>query len=382
MQNGDGRMKILILSCNTGEGHNSAGWAVKEYLELQGHQVVMEDMMLLKGARTSKAVGGAYVGIVKHFPLLFGLGYRLGGWVSSDKRKSPVYYACSLLAGTLKGYLEQNRFDAVVTPHLYPAETLTAMKKKGWLKIPVVAIGTDYTCIPFWEETDCDCYIVPQKDLLGELIHKGLPKKRRIPLGIPVKQAFSTQKKRSLARKFCRLPSDAHVYLVMSGSMGFGKVNLLVAELIRKLEADEYVVVICGNNRRLRQILQTTFGKNPQVRILGFTDHVPAYMDASDVIFSKPGGLTSTEAAVRQIALVHTSPIPGCETKNLAFFTSHGMSVTARTVHGQVTLGRRLMKNEDARIEMQKQQNHCIPHDSAVEICRLAEKLYAQRNHL
>ena len=79
MQNGDGRMKILILSCNTGEGHNSAGWAVKEYLELQGHQVVMEDMMLLKGARTSKAVGGAYVGIVKHFPLLFGLGYRLGG---------------------------------------------------------------------------------------------------------------------------------------------------------------------------------------------------------------------------------------------------------------------------------------------------------------
>ena len=138
-------MKILILSCNTGEGHNSAGWAVKEYLELQGHQVVMEDMMLLKGARTSKAVGGAYVGIVKHFPLLFGLGYRLGGWVSSDKRKSPVYYACSLLAGTLKGYLEQKRFDAVVTPHLYPAETLTAMKKKGWLKIPVVAIGTDYT---------------------------------------------------------------------------------------------------------------------------------------------------------------------------------------------------------------------------------------------
>ena len=95
-------MKILILSCNTGEGHNSAGWAVKEYLELQGHQVVMEDMMLLKGARTSKAVGGAYVGIVKHFPLLFGLGYRLGGWVSSDKRKSPVYYACSLLAGRFR----------------------------------------------------------------------------------------------------------------------------------------------------------------------------------------------------------------------------------------------------------------------------------------
>lgn len=375
-------MKILILSCNTGEGHNSAGKAVMEAALLRGHEVEFMDLMLLGGKTVSHMVGGAYISIVRHIPAFFSLLYKVGGLISSSTRKSPVYYANSLLAGRLDRYIKEHSFDLILTPHLYAAEVLTCLKHRGLLSVPVIAIGTDYTCIPFWEETDCDCYIVPQKDLLGELIHKGLPKKRLFPLGIPVKQAFSTQKKRSLARKFCRLPSDAHVYLVMSGSMGFGKVNLLVAELICKLEADEYVVVICGNNRRLRQILQTTFGKNPQVRILGFTDHVPAYMDASDVIFSKPGGLTSTEAAVRQIALVHTSPIPGCETKNLAFFTSHGMSVTARTVHGQVTLGRRLMKNEDARIEMQKQQNHCIPHDSAVEICRLAEKLYAQRNHL
>lgn len=375
-------MKILILSCNTGEGHNSAGKAVMEAALLRGHEVEFMDLMLLGGKTVSHMVGGAYISIVRHIPAFFSLLYKVGGLISSSTRKSPVYYANSLLAGRLDRYIKEHSFDLILTPHLYAAEVLTCLKHRGLLSVPVIAIGTDYTCIPFLEETDCDCYIVPQKDLLGELIHKGLPKKQLFPLGIPVKQAFSTQKKRSLARKLCRLPSDAHVYLVMSGSMGFGKVNLLVAELIRKLEADEYVVVICGNNRRLRQILQTTFGKNPQVRILGFTDHVPAYMDASDVIFSKPGGLTSTEAAVRQIALVHTSPIPGCETKNLAFFTSHGMSVTARTVHGQVTLGRRLMKNEDARIEMQKQQNHCIPHDSAVEICRLAEKLYAQRNHL
>ena len=361
-------MKILILSCNTGEGHNSAGKAVMEAALLRGHEVEFMDLMLLGGKTVSHMVGGAYISIVRHIPAFFSLLYKVGGLISSSTRKSPVYYANSLLAGRLDRYIKEHSFDLILTPHLYAAEVLTCLKHRGLLSVPVIAIGTDYTCIPFWEETDCDCYIVPQKDLLGELIHKGLPKKQLFPLGIPVKQAFSTQKKRSLARKLCRLPSDAHVYLVMSGSMGFGKVNLLVAELIRKLEADEYVVVICGNNRRLRQILQTTFGKNPQVRILGFTDHVPAYMDASDVIFSKPGGLTSTEAAVRQIALVHTSPIPGCETKNLAFFTSHGMSVTARTVHGQVTLGRRLMKNEDARIEMQKQQNHCIPHDSAVSL--------------
>ena len=281
-------------------------------------------------------VGGAYISIVRHIPAFFSLLYKVGGLISSSTRKSPVYYANSLLAGRLDRYIKEHSFDLILTPHLYAAEVLTCLKHRGLLSVPVIAIGTDYTCIPFLGKRQTVTAISSLRRICWEnLSTKGF-QKAAFPLGIPVKQAFSTRKKRSLARKLCRLPSDAHVYLVRSGSMGFGKVNLLVAELIRKLEADEYVVVICGNNRRLRQILQTTFGKNPQVRILGFTDHVPAYMDASDVIFSKPGGLTSTEAAVRQIALVHTSPIPGCETKNLAFF-SHPMECLS--LHG-LSMGR------------------------------------------
>jgi len=344
MQNGDGRMKILILSCNTGEGHNSAGWAVKEYLELQGHQVVMEDMMLLKGARTSKAVGGAYVGIVKHFPLLFGLGYRLGGWVSSDKRKSPVYYACSLLAGTLKGYLEQKRFDAVVTPHLYPAETLTAMKKKGWLKIPVVAIGTDYTCIPFWEETDCEYYVIPHEDLIEEFVKRGIPREKLLPWGIPVRQSFMKQWNKKEARKICHIPQNNKSYLVMGGSMGFGKIQIFVLELARRMEADENMVVICGNNKKLEKLLKRELVHRKNVKVLGYTDQVAAYMAACDVIFTKPGGLSSTEAAMMRIPMVHTNPIPGCETKNVEFFQKHGMSIGKRSFVGQVRTGEKLLE--------------------------------------
>lgn len=78
MQNGDGRMKILILSCNTGEGHNSAGWAVKEYLELQGHQVVMEEYDASERSADIESSGRAYVGIVKHFPLFIWSGLPAG----------------------------------------------------------------------------------------------------------------------------------------------------------------------------------------------------------------------------------------------------------------------------------------------------------------
>lgn len=123
-------MKILILSCDTGEGHNSAGKAIKEAAEHKGHSVTMIDMFLLSGKGTSHAVSGAYIGIVKHIPFFFGLLYKVGMLISSDKRKSPVYFANALLCKKLSAYIESNGFDAVVTPHLYPAETLSCMKRK------------------------------------------------------------------------------------------------------------------------------------------------------------------------------------------------------------------------------------------------------------
>lgn len=90
-------MKILILSCDTGEGHNSAAKAVKEAAELRGHTVEMLDMFLLSGKRVSSAVAGAHIGIVKHIPFFFGLIYMIGMLISSSKRKSPVYFANALL---------------------------------------------------------------------------------------------------------------------------------------------------------------------------------------------------------------------------------------------------------------------------------------------
>ena len=174
-------MKVLILSCNTGEGHNSAGKAVKEAVERAGHEAVMMDMMILAGPRTSAIVGGGYVKIVKYIPRLFQMLYRAGSAISSDRRKSPVYYGCALMAKKLGRFLEANAFDVIVTPHLFPAETMTAMKRRGMLKQKTVAVATDYTCIPFWEETDCDYYVIPHEDLKEEFAAKGFRKKNCFP---------------------------------------------------------------------------------------------------------------------------------------------------------------------------------------------------------
>lgn len=368
-------MKILILSCDTGEGHNAAGRAVKEAAELRGHQADMIDMFLLSGKGASHAVGGAYVGIVKHTPRLFGFIYKLGMLITSAKRNSPVYYANALLAKKLAAYIQEYHYDIIITPHLYPAETLTYMKKKDLLTIPTAAIGTDYTCIPFWEETNLDCYFLPHEDMISEYAKRGVPTEKLFPYGIPVRQAFTQTGDRIAARNRYHLPLDVPIYLVMSGSMGFGKLALFTAELARRCKNGEHIIIICGSNEKIEKILKHEFRFNERVHILGYTTHVALYMDACDVIFTKPGGLTSTEALVKNIPIVHTAPIPGCETANRNFFGARHLSVSSKHLSKQIQLGRLLINDERLRKEMSDAQRVHRKPDAAMRIINKLEEL-------
>ena len=294
--------------------------------------------------------------------------------------------ANALMAKKLAACLSQHDYDIIVTPHLYPAETLTYMKKKGMLQIPAAAIGTDYTCIPFWEETDLDAYFLPHEDCVSEYVHRGIPADRLYPYGIPVSGAFSPAEDRILAKMHARnalnLPQGVPICLVMSGSMGFGKLAIFAAELSLRLKSGEHMVIICGNNKRIYTVLQKQFQNNPRVHILGYTNRVADYMDACDVIFTKPGGLTSTEALVKRIPIVHTAPIPGCETANRNFFVKRHLSVSSKYIAKQITLGKRLLSdtqdphgNRSLREEMLLAQKENGKPDAAVHIIKTLEKL-------
>lgn len=370
-------MKILILSCSTGGGHNAAGKAVKEQLEYEGHEAVMLDPFSLAGDRLAVRIGNAYIRTASKMPGFFGFLYRLAGRISSSRHKSPVYYANTLMVKRLKAYLDENRFDAVVMPHLFPAEMMTCMKRRHMEIPPTVVISTDYTCIPFFEETECDHYIVPHEDLIAENAEKGLPAEKMYPFGIPVGRSFSMKADRLRARAKLHLPPDKPVYLIMSGSMGFGKMHLFVFELTRKLTHDEQLIIICGNNKKTQRILKYTYYRNKNVHITGFTDHVSEYMDASDVIFTKPGGLTSTEALVKNIPIVYTAAIPGCETKNREFFVSRGLALASEHVHTQVSQGITLVENSDIRNAMINTQKRIARPRAAADIVKLLEKITA-----
>ncbi len=367
-------MKVLILSSSTGGGHNAAGMAVQEKLIQNGHEAVMLDMFLLSSARTANFVGQCYVRTARSMPRLFGFLYRFAGLISSSRRKSPVYYANGLMAKKLRTYLDENHYDAIVMPHLFPAETITYMKRHK-MEVPLtVAVATDYTCIPFWAETECDYYIAPHAELLEEYIKKGIPKEKLMPFGIPVKDAFCQKQDKALAKRKLHLPEDKAMYLIMSGSMGFGKIHIFAYELTTHLKNGEQIVIICGNNKKLKRTLKRQFYRKPGIHIIGYTQHVADFMAACDVIYTKPGGLTSTEALNMNIPIVHTSPIPGCETKNREFFVSRGISIAAERISTQIKQGKMLAENTDVRNGMYSAQKANALPDAASRICKLLEE--------
>lgn len=368
-------MKILILSCNTGEGHNVAGKAMKEALENEGHEAIMLDYMKLASVRRSKVIGGSYINVAKYTPRFFHLLYKAGLKISSDKRKSPVYYANSLMAKYLKKYLEENNFDIILMPHIFPAETITYMKRKKMIDQKTIAISTDYTCIPFWEETECDAYIIPHEGIMDEYIKRGIPKEKLYPLGIPVRKNFCVKEDMKKAKKELNLNVDKPMYLIMSGSMGFGKIQLFTFELNKECKDGEQIVVICGNNRRLKGILEKVFKNQSNVYIVGYTDKISIYMDAADVVYTKPGGLTSTEVIVKNRPLVHTEPIPGCETKNMEFFMDKGMSLHSKKISDQIEQGKTLLYNDEIRKSMLKMQRENAKKSAAKDIIKLMHTL-------
>lgn len=367
-------MKVLILSCKTGGGHNAAGQAVAKQLMEMGEEAYFFDYLTLAGQKVSDTVGGSYVGLVKRVPLAFGLLYRLGAIVSRIMRKSPVYYMNSLMAPYLNDYLQENEFDAIVMPHLFPAETITYMKRKG-MEVPfTVAVATDYTCIPFWRETECDYYVIPSEELRKEFTTGRIKSDQLLPFGIPVSPDFTLNVSKVNARKELGITHNERIYLIAGGSMGAGQMKNFVGILSKMKKENEHIIVICGSNKKVKKKIYKSFRKDHTITVLGQTNQMHLYMKACDIIYTKPGGLTSTEAAVAEIPMIHTSPIPGCESRNRRYFRKHGMSVSARETLGQAAAGVRLLENTEKCEKMKGNQRAGVPKDAAYQIYKFLKK--------
>ncbi|MDD6884030.1 MAG: glycosyltransferase [Eubacteriales bacterium] len=361
-------MKVLVLSSNNGSGHNSAGRALMEQMNLAGIECEMKDALAFRSRRVSNMIRSVHVNSALHAPWLF----KVGNGVACRHRrgKSLCYHLNSGLSGAICRYVQRGGFDTILCTHVFPALAVSHARQHGRLDAQLYYISTDYDSTPHVGETCMDGYFIPHPLLVGAYVENGVPADRIYPTGIPISEKFSHRTDRTAAREQLGLPTQGTIALFMGGSMGFGRVKSLVARMLRAGPEDLLAVVLVGNNQELYEDLAEKY-RFTKVLPVSYTDQVNTYMDAADILFTKPGGLSSTEAAAKGIPLVHTDPIPGWETDNAAFFQRLGLCRTGKKNRDFVQDALELLYSSDQRQEMLRCQRENINPHAAADIFQI-----------
>lgn len=373
--------KILILSCNTGEGHNSCAKALKQAFEANGLKCDIYDALSLADEWISKATSDIYEYSITNS--MFSTGYAIGEWYSNlkIKPKSPLYTLNAIYAKKLHRLLCDNSYNAVVCTHIFPAEALTVIRKRYDLAAPAFFVATDYVCYPMMAETKLNGYMIAHPDLIGEYVRKGIPTDKLYPTGIPCQIKSSYQISRQEARQI--IDSDyfqnsqsysGKWFMVMGGSMGFGNMMEIVKRLNDRCSLEDRIICLCGRNLKLKEEIEDTYPLSRIIKAIEFTDKIPIFMDACDVIFTKPGGLTSTEALNRGIPIIHTSPIKGIEDQNALFFHNRNMSFSSNDPDEQVDYAFRLCMDSACSAAMIEAQRINRADDACERIMEIMEK--------
>ena len=341
-------MRFLILSANTGGGHNAAAYAVQEELSRHGIEADIQDSLSFISEKTSDLISWGHSYLYKYMPRVFGRAYRL-----EEQRSSQLIYESIALGATkYHEFITSRDYAAVLCVHVFSSTLVTEEQRRFGKSIPHYFIATDYTCSPGVGEIEADKWFIPDADLTEEFLQCGVPRERIIPSGIPIRRAFSVDYRKMDVRRALGLPTTGRIVLLCCGSIGCGRMNRFVPEFEQTLPSDVTLVVICGNNTKLYEnLIESTTHRTV---VIGFTDKIADYMMAADICLSKPGGLSTTELLAVGVPSILVLVVPGCESRNMAFVTKKKLAVGTEKWEDAAAQTIELLKQPDTLVQMRK----------------------------
>jgi processive 1,2-diacylglycerol beta-glucosyltransferase len=377
-------MRVLIATVTAGGGHLAAAAALEEAWRSERPADTVERLDLVKFFSTlhRKIHADGYVKLVEHAPELWGLMFKktddpkLARRLNKLKRIFP-----SNSRSRFARFCRQFQPDAVLCTHYLPLELLGELKSRKNSKerkagpLPrhgpprplVVSVVTDFEAHALWMESCVDLYCVAAEETKARLVARGAPADSVVATGIPISARFLTEPDGKKVRQTLGLRDDQPVVLVLSGGFGMGPVEEILAEL-DKVERVFQTIVVTGRNEELRRELAAADRKHP-THVLGFVSNMNELMAISDLIITKPGGLTSSEALAMGKPLFILNPIPGQEAANSDFLLERGAAAKVNRVEDLPYRIEQLMGTKKLS-EMAKAAKILGRADAALAICR------------
>jgi len=336
-------MRILIATVTAGGGHVAAAAALDEAWKKFRPDDVVERIDLIKffSPLHRKLYTDGYVKLVERAPELWGYVFGKTDSLKATQRMNKFRRLFpSRSRARFAEHVKKFNPDIVLCTHYSPLETLGAMRQKASSKkgstghahkLPfVVSVVTDFEAHALWMEPSVDLYCVAAEETKARLVARGAKAENAVATGIPIAGKFSAPISPDAVRKQLGLRDDLPTLLVLSGGFGMGPVAKILGEL-DKVSASFQTVVVTGRNEELRRDLATQDRKHP-THVIGFASNMHELMAIAELIITKPGGLTSSEALAMGKPLFILNPIPGQEAANSDFLLERGTAVKANRV--------------------------------------------------
>lgn len=363
-------LKVLILTVCTGQGHNQVAASIMNRLrEEENISCKIVDVFNYISPILGKSLSEGYLLATKYAPTKYGFMYSKAERVP-DTGSSLYSILDRLVSRKLNHLFSYEDPDIIICTHVFAAKLLGRFGRQlsGITKIGVV---TDYTLHPFWEQTILDYIIVPSDNVVEEAIKKGISRDKLLPLGMPVNEKFSYKLDKETARNLLGVKNKSTI-LVMSGSMGFGSIDEVIMNL-DGINLDFQILCICGNNLEMKEKIEgLKTGK--KVYSYGFVNNVEVFMDASDCIITKPGGITVSECLVKNLPMILVNPIPGQEERNAEYLSGAGAAIA---INEEISIEQALesfLNSPEVKTKMLENIRNIAKPNAVENICSLVKE--------
>ena len=354
--------KVLIFYASYGGGHLSASNSIKQHINenFTNFETKLVDCMLYVNKPINKISTTAYKEMAKKFPWAWGEVY-------SHSQQGPLAHITStsnkLMAKKLFKLFEEYNPDVVISTHPFGSQMVSYLKQKGLVNCKLATIITDFAPHTQWlvGKDFVDYFFVAHDKMRQELIkYNDIPENKVFATGIPLSNRFLKHFDKTKITENFGLDSNK-------------KTIKILRAFIKNCDGHQ-IVAISGKNEKMHEEfanLVAIENASSFVKVLGFTNDVPELMSISDLVVTKPGGLTSTESLVSGLPIVIINPIPGQEEENAEFLKNSGVAVWIRKKDNYDEVIRNLLNNAAKLKQMKLNTKLLAKKNSTRDICNI-----------
>jgi processive 1,2-diacylglycerol beta-glucosyltransferase len=363
--------KVLLLYISILSGHHRAAMAIENALRHLSPetQVYSINAFHYTNPVLERIINRTYNGIIKRTPEVWEYLYDNPKVVKNTKSLKEMLHRYN--STKMKNLIEDFNPDVVACTQAFPCGMVADYKYTYNAQISLIGVLTDFYPHSYWLYESIDKYAVASDDAKERLLANGVSCSKVKVTGIPIDMRFSDTDERDIIFNRLGLDKLKRTVLVMGGSGGLGPIKKVVFSLSR-ISSDIQIIVVSGTNNKLYNYLKRRVKKfKKNTLLVGYADNVNDLMSISDIVITKPGGLTVSEALAKNTPIVIVNPIPGQESKNTEFLLKEGAAVKAANEQDAAILVENLCNTTFKLEDMKRNAERIAKPDSAIAVANM-----------